>query len=324
MVNNLVSVIIVSYNSSLFIVETLESISRQTWKNLELIITDDCSKDDTVEICRNWLNKNSQRFTSSRIITSERNTGVSANANRGLTVSAGEWIKFLGADDTLKSKCIEENMLWISFRPEIRVLFSQIDIFRDTFDNVNLIKTTPGLPLESSSLLAPEKNAESQYKMLLVCDRMHFTPSVFIQSETLISVGGFDERFAMVEDYPLWLNLTKNKHKLYFMDKVTVNYRQHSLAANNTGLPNLVNPNYFKSEHFRRICTYPFLPFDVRLNQRFIWIVSQLFRLSLFNKDKKLNRAFLRLLTVYLNPFRYFIYFKKRITKNLRNQEFYD
>ena len=59
----LVSVIIVTYNSGKYVLETLESVKQQTYKKIELIVTDDHSNDDTVEICQNWLNQNNKYFS---------------------------------------------------------------------------------------------------------------------------------------------------------------------------------------------------------------------------------------------------------------------
>ena len=160
--------------------------------------------------------------------------------------------------------------------------------------------------------------------MLLVTDRIHFSPSVFLHRETLLSVGGFDEGFRLMEDYPLWLNLTKNGHKLYYMDKVTVNYRQHSKAINNTGTNYLVNLNYFRTEDFRRIYTYPFLPADVRLSQRFYWYASQIFRCDYLNRNRMAGRFLLSFMTIYCNPFRYFIWVRKRFNKELKYNDLYN
>jgi len=55
----LVSIVIATYNSSLTIIEALESVRKQSYKNIEIVITDDCSQDNTIEICRKWLNKHS-------------------------------------------------------------------------------------------------------------------------------------------------------------------------------------------------------------------------------------------------------------------------
>ena len=284
---SLVSVIISTYNSSQFIIETLESISDQTWKDIELIITDDYSVDNTVDLCRKWIDENKRRFVNAFIITNDINTGVSANANRGLSFAKGDWIKFLGGDDTLKHDCIEENMLHVISDTGIRVLFSKVNIYNNDFSPDNLLSTSREDTSDPRSIMANGRNADSQYKMLLLSDRLKYAPSVFLHRETLLSVGGFDERFRLLEDYPLWLNLTKNGHKLHYMDKVTVNYRQHSKAINNTGTSYLVNLNYFRTEDFRKIYTYPSLPADVRLSQRFCWYASQIFRWDYINRDRK-------------------------------------
>jgi len=319
----LVSVIIASYNSSGFIIETLESIRNQTWKEKELIITDDCSNDNTIELCKAWLNDHNAEFRNTCLIETNKNTGVPANVNRGLYASSGEWIKILGADDTLKNDCIENNIRKISTDPAIKVLFSKVEVFRDTFERGNIIKTIPGDPYNPDGIMAAGRSALSQYKMLLVCDRIHYSPSVFIQKDTLVSVGGFDERFKILEDHPLWLNLTRNGIKLHFMDMVTVNYRQHSGAINNTGEIQIINPNYLKSNEFRKIYTYPFLPADVRMDQIYTWRVSMIFRIKTFNKNTTFNRLLFSLLTVYVNPFRYFIRLKRLLRKDIRNNEFY-
>jgi len=74
---SLVSLVVVTYNSACFVAEALESVRVQTWNEIELIITDDNSSDDTVEVCRQWLNANSSRFIRTELLTSEVNTGVS-------------------------------------------------------------------------------------------------------------------------------------------------------------------------------------------------------------------------------------------------------
>lgn len=320
--NKQVSVVVVTYNSSDFIMETLESISHLTWKEIELIITDDCSTDDTVERCRDWLKQNGQRFLSTRVITSDINTGVSANANRGLKAATCEWIKFLAGDDTFEPGYMTDNMDYIAANPDIKVLFSGVNLYRDTFEKKNFVESFPG-KMFPYSLMWPERSAESQYRMLLMADRIHFTPSAFINRETLLSVGGFDEKFRAAEDYSLWLNLTRNGIKLHYMEKVTLNYRMHIRALNNTGVTHLINPNYFKEESFRRVYTYPHMPPDVRMKARFAWLLSLLFKPEWMNRDTKTNRFLRELLTYYLNPFEAYIHLRKLVNRKLRYNEFY-
>ncbi len=119
----LVSIVVITYNSSKFVLETLESIRKQTYQNIELIISDDCSKDSTIDICRNWIEKNKNRFVKAELITVERNTGIAPNANRGLKVAKGEWIKFIAGDDMLISNCIDELILFIQKNDNLPISF---------------------------------------------------------------------------------------------------------------------------------------------------------------------------------------------------------
>lgn len=68
----LVSVSVITYNSAKTVIETLDSIKAQTYQNIELIVSDDCSTDNTVEICRDWLTKNEKRFVRMELITVEK------------------------------------------------------------------------------------------------------------------------------------------------------------------------------------------------------------------------------------------------------------
>jgi glycosyltransferase involved in cell wall biosynthesis len=321
----LVTVVVCTYNSGKYITDALYSIKHQTYNAIELIVSDDASVDDTLKIVRDWIaiSENRDRFVRVMIMESPENTGISANANRGLHASEGDWIIFLAGDDGMKPHCIEDNMHWVSQNTEARILFSRVAICRNSFEDENIISITEDDSDDPRSIMAASRSAESQYRMLLISDRIHYTPSAFINRKTLNSVGGFDERFKLLEDHPLWLNLTRNGHRLNFMNKITVNYRQHSAAVNNTGTTFLVNPNYFKYENFRKIYIYPNLPLDVRLFHRYSWLASQLFRIEGFNKNSRANRIIYRLLTTYLNPLKYYLALRKSFVKELADNEFY-
>ena len=104
--NPLVSVVVITYNSAKTVLKTLDSIAAQTYKNIELIISDDCSKDETVKVCKDWLKENSEIFVRTEIVTVEKNTGVSINLRRGIAVSKGDWIKGIAGDDLLVKEAI--------------------------------------------------------------------------------------------------------------------------------------------------------------------------------------------------------------------------
>ena len=321
---DLVTIATSTYNSSKHIIETLESFAQQTYPNIEVVIGDDASTDDTLEKVKLWLNLNNnrERFVDVKIIQVSENTGVSANANRSLRVASGKWIKFIGADDVLLPNCISDNMQFVKENFGVKVLFSKLKIYKDSFEEKNYLNTIPK-EVGETSIVFNELTSENQYQLLLTSDRINFSPSVFLHKDTLLSVGGFDERFRLLEDYPLWLNLTKNGYKLSFMDKITVNYRRHAKAINNNGKKCVVNPNFFKQEEFRRVYIYPNLPKDIRLNQRFVWCVSQIYRLDWINKKSILSDLVYLFITVWINPFRYFLWVKKKTSFYAKNSMFY-
>ena len=82
------------------------------------------------------------------------------------------------------------------------------------------------------NLMNPVFSSEDQYQRLLLSDRITYTPSYFFNKKAISSVGGYDEETQFIEDYPMWLKLTKAGIRLYFMEKVTVAYRQHKASLN--------------------------------------------------------------------------------------------
>ncbi|MBT1700531.1 glycosyltransferase [Fulvivirgaceae bacterium PWU4] len=321
MATPLVSVIVTSYNSARFIVETLESVKAQTYQNIELIISDDCSTDDTVAVGRAWLEKNGSRFVRTDLITVPQNTGVSANCNRCIKASRAEWIKFIAGDDILLPNCIEDNMSFVMERPEVKILFSQVALYADNFHEKSFLRILPAqFPV---NIMKPELSADDQFRLLLISDRISFTPSYFFNKQALTSVGGYDERHKVAEDYPMWLKLTHAGFRLYFMMKLTVGYRQHGQALNNIGNQQIFKPLLLKTHFFRKEFVYPYLPWDIIGQERFVILVSRLFQSAGLNKNKAFQKTLYKFLTVYLNPFQYAVAFKKRVLGKGKHDVFY-
>jgi alpha-1,3-rhamnosyltransferase len=95
----LVSIIVITYNSGRYVLETLNSIWYQTYEDMELVVSDDFSTDDTLVLCKKWIAAHKTRFTSCKIIESDENNGITKNCNRGLYASSGQWVKIIAGDD---------------------------------------------------------------------------------------------------------------------------------------------------------------------------------------------------------------------------------
>ena len=229
--NLLVSVLVVTFNSGTTIIETLESIKRQTYKNIELIITDDGSVDNTINLCKHWLDSNGIFFKNQQLITASANTGIPANCNRGLKAANGVWIKLIAGDDTLKDTCIQINMDYVALNNEIEILQTKADLYIETFVKTNFRNTLPVDFKEFFEL----SNGEMQYKFLKNVGYAFCSPSIFIKKSTVEKAGGFDERYRFMEDLPLWLKLTKMNIKFFYLPISTVNYRSHDKSVARNG-----------------------------------------------------------------------------------------
>lgn len=102
----LVSVICLCYNHEDFVIETLESVLLQTYKNVELIIVDDCSKDTSRTIIEKWNTNNIAKH----VIFNDQNLGMTKAFNKGISLAKGKYIIDLAADDVLHPNSIENHI----------------------------------------------------------------------------------------------------------------------------------------------------------------------------------------------------------------------
>lgn len=216
---SLVSIIVVTYNSEATIIETLDSVKNQTYNDIELIISDDCSSDDTILLCREWLDRNQHRFVETKLVTSLENTGISANLNRGVSKSTGYWIKSIAGDDILLDECIEKNVAYMKHHPDFEILFSKCYMFNEKDGRHNIFGTLPTKEGVEFLNLTTEEQVIVLYYAVFVP-----SPTCFIK-RSLCDRFCYDERYPAFEDSPFFIKLAENGVHLNFMDEYTVKYR---------------------------------------------------------------------------------------------------
>lgn len=239
----LVTIIVITYNSSKYVQETLDSIRNQTYKNIELIISDDCSSDNTVELCKSWLLENEGYFKFSYLIANSTNRGVAGNSNIGLKKANGKWAKLIAGDDILLSSCIE-NYINYANNNTAKILFGYPQILLETPDE-NLQLNRESYYKNNSKFF--NLSARKQFLHLLTSDVLPMNPAtLFFHVETVNNIGGFDDRY-MPEDVPLYLKVTNNGFNLKNIDEYTVGYRIHNSSLTFKGKTNeAVNLYWFE------------------------------------------------------------------------------
>ena len=202
------SVIIPTYNRSNYILDAINSVNNQSFKNIELIIVDDASSDDTINKIEN-LNLS----VPYKIIKNKQNYGVSKSRNIGVSNSKGDYIAFLDSDD-----------LW-----EKDKLFKQNAFFEDN-QNIYICHTNEKW-LKNNKHLNQKKIHKKQAGFFFErsLERCMVSPSaVVIHKSVFLEHGNFDESLPVCEDYDLWLRLNNQLYFGYINEPLVVKRGGHS------------------------------------------------------------------------------------------------
>lgn len=218
----LVSIVLITYNSARYVLETLESVKYQTWNNIELIVSDDGSTDDTITICSNWLAENQDRFYKAILITVPENTGIPANCNRGYRAVNGQWIKTISGDDILLENCIKDNLQYAQRFPDSSFIVSDVKVIDE-----NGITIRDEVVNEGVLYIAGMHTVKKQLKAYTRWPVFLNVPTFFCKSDILEKVGYCDEEFSIYEDTTMVIRIMAQGLRMYYMKRPTVAYRIH-------------------------------------------------------------------------------------------------
>ena len=224
--NKLVSVIVLSYYSQDTIIETLESIYNQTHRNVELIISDDCSKDNTVKVARDWLKNHELRFSNVIINEHSENVGVTQNMIDALDIANGEWVKIIAADDLLFDDCIESNLEFAyNHKENVEFIVTNqlcFDQYGNTWETLNKFTKIYMNTFNDKTLKHQQK--------IIIRRNLGISPSEFFKLDVYKNLKVDFNISKNVEDWPFEIAVIQSGYKIYYRDDLTVKYRNHSAS----------------------------------------------------------------------------------------------
>jgi glycosyltransferase involved in cell wall biosynthesis len=189
----LVSISIPAYNSAATIENTIASILKQTYDNLEINVLDDCSKDNTVEIVE------SMQDDRIKLYRNEQNLGMVGNWNRCLNVANGEFVKIVCADDMLDETAIEKEVAAMGRSESINLVESDTRLV-----DINGKKTGSFPRYRKSGIVAGKKVAKTS----IIWNNFFGAPvNNLIRRSILDRVGGFDADFTYILDFEMWMRI---------------------------------------------------------------------------------------------------------------------
>jgi len=200
----LVSVVIPAFNSEQYIAECINSVLTQTYQNFEIIIIDDGSSDNTVNIVSAYKNDKIRLFH-------QKNSGSGAARNHGVKQASGTWIAFIDADD-----------IWLpdKLQKQLELCSNQVWSHTDLFFLGDIY------PKHTKTTELTSKHSGYILKNLLVENSIG-TSSVIIDKDIFQEFGGFNTGLRALQDWDLWLRVAE-KYEICYLDEPLVYYRVHS------------------------------------------------------------------------------------------------
>ncbi|NJS10218.1 MAG: glycosyltransferase [Microcoleus sp. CSU_2_2] len=225
----LVSICIPTYNGAEFIGEAIQSAIAQTYPNIEIIISDDGSTDQTIAIAQSFQSQTAADF---RIIL-HRNYGLSQNWNFCIWQAKGEYIKFLFQDDLLEPECIEKMVALAQQNPEIGLVFSPRGIvISETESHPILLKASQSikdLHKSWSNLrsIQPGKELLADANCLKnPINKIGEPSTVLIPARVFAEIGLFDSGLSQYVDLDMWWRIMVN-YQIGFVDEKLSSLRIH-------------------------------------------------------------------------------------------------
>ncbi|KMK01531.1 hypothetical protein ABW08_22985 [Pluralibacter gergoviae] len=274
----LVSVYITTCNRLEKLKEALASVQRQTYKNIEIIVADDCSDDGTQEFMDDYVNNN----INTKYIRSKIRQGACANRNNAINVANGEFITGLDDDDLFRENRIE--LFLERWEEEFSFLCAN---YYDVYNN------------EHYRLPSACNDKVFNYRDLYF--KNVATNQIFTKTSYLKVIKGFNPEIKRLQDWDTWLRLSFNKGKFLFLGSPTYYMRHENKLEEprvstsypiDRALEDLLNYNrkIYGWRYYQRMCYVKYLRGELSFASAIYWALvefkpSNFFRYFLKNKN---------------------------------------
>jgi glycosyltransferase, group 2 family len=221
----LLSIIIACYNHEHYIQDCIYSIINQEYQNIELIIIDDGSKDDSAQKIEEMRQLCEKRFVRFKFYH-RPNKGLCATLNEALSWCQGKYVSMFASDDVMLPQKSSIQVAYLENNPDITSVSANLEFINhdnQITGHTNQIKK------------------EYHFDETLIHNHL-FAPSQMHHLSAIKNIGGFNESI-MIEDWYLWLKLLDSNYRVVFLDDILVQYRKHddNMSGNFTKM--------FQAEH---------------------------------------------------------------------------
>jgi glycosyltransferase involved in cell wall biosynthesis len=210
-----VTVLMSVFNGQRYLREAIDSILAQTFKDFELLIIDDASTDDSSAIL------NAYHDARIRVITNERNRGLTASLNSGLTLANGELIARHDADDRSRPTRLAEQVAFLDEHPAVAVVGTQAAVIDEN-----------GRRRRALDTVRPVSPAAIRFALMTISPMVHGSV-MFRRSVVRDELHGYDETFPTSQDVELWSRVAA-KHPMQNLTRTLIDFRVHATSVTST------------------------------------------------------------------------------------------
>jgi glycosyltransferase involved in cell wall biosynthesis len=199
-----VSVVIPSYNYQNYIIETLETIVSQSYRDIAIVVVDDRSSDDSVNVIHRWM-EGLDTDLSLFLLSNRENGGLGLTRNTGVNYSQSEFCFFLDSDNHLYKHCIRKHVDALDAGPEHAAAYSLIEVFD-----------------AETGIMGSNVFSRDRLKYGNYIDAMSM-----VRRDVLVDMAGYRPANGW-EDYDLWLRLCAREQKAIQIPEILSRYRVHA------------------------------------------------------------------------------------------------
>ena len=207
----LVSIAIITYNQKEFLRECIDSILAQDYKNIEIVVADDCSIDGTQSMLKEYNEIYPGKFV---LKLAEKNLGITKNSNQAHFACTGKYVFWMGGDDLMLPNKIKKQVTYMENNPSCTVCYHNLEVFESlTNHTIHLMNNS-------------KNNFSGDFNKVVSKGVFNGACSTVVRMSKT-PVNGFDERIPIASDWLFWMQSLLNGGEINYIDEILGRYRKH-------------------------------------------------------------------------------------------------
>lgn len=217
------TIVLAHYNQMEYIEEAIKSIMKQDYKNIELIVADDCSPQFNYKKIEKMIKKHNVNNYEYKILSMEKNSGTVKNLNNALNNATGDFIQFFASDDALYNSKVVSRFVE-EFKDQTKNIITAQCVMCD--HNLKKVDTYVDAKMAES---LNKKGVSALFEMMSeYC--IYSAGATVYRTKILKENNLFDEKYKFIEDWASWIKLTRDGEMIYYVDFIAFKHRDGGIS----------------------------------------------------------------------------------------------